>query len=345
MLVRSRVRQVDPGYFALVMATGILSIAASAGGAGTLSLVLLWIAVAGYVILVIAYGWRLAAWPREFLADAVEPTTAFAFFTFVAGSNVLGTRLAAAGYPVVTAALLAVSAAAWLALAYGVPLALVSRRADPPALVSANGTWFLWTVGTESIAVAAGSLPMPARARLAPVVIGCWAVGVVLYLLVAVLVLTRLLRYPVDPAGVTPAYWVFMGATAISVVAGATALRLPADPLLAATRPLIGGLSVVLWAFGTWLIPWLVGLGVWRHIVRKVPLRYESALWSMVFPLGMYCLASTSLGTALGVQWLATLGRDGFWAALVVWAVVLLAMLASLAGLGRAATPAGRAGT
>ena len=55
-------------------------------------------------------------------------------------------------------------------------------------------------------------------------------------------------------------------------------------------------MSVVFWAFATWLIPVLVAAGVWRHFVRKVPLVYVPTLWSMIFPLGMYAVAGIYLG-------------------------------------------------
>ena len=42
----------------------------------------------------------------------------------------------------------------------------------------------------------------------------------------------------------------------------------------------------------------LVAAGWWRHRVHRVPLRYESSLWSVVFPLGMYAVASIYLGRA-----------------------------------------------
>ena len=124
-------------------------------------------------------------------------------------------------------------------------------------------------------------------------------------------------------------------ATAISVLAGAQLLRAPAIPLVAAVRPVVAGLSVMLWAFGTWLIPLLIGFGVWRHLLRGVRLRYEPPLWSMVFPLGMYCVASHALGGALHVPWLTALGREGAWVAFAVWAAVFTAMIASFAGLPR----------
>jgi hypothetical protein len=53
----------------------------------------------------------------------------------------------------------------------------------------------------------------------------------------------------------------------------------------------------------------------------------------MVFPLGMYCVASGALGTALRVNWLVTVGRDGTWVAFAAWAALFAAMLASFAGV------------
>ena len=145
-------------------------------------------------------------------------------------------------------------------------------------------------VGTQSVAVAATALP--ASGALTALAVACWPVGAVLYLGIATLVLAALLLFSAGPAGITSPYWVFMGAPAISMLAGAQILRLPPDPLTAVTRPVIAGLSVAAWAFGTWLIPPLIAFGAWRHLVRRVRLRYEPGLWSIVFPLGMYGVAS-----------------------------------------------------
>jgi tellurite resistance protein TehA-like permease len=292
---------------------------------------LLALTIACYAVLVVANVWRLTRYRREFLADAVDPRKVFAFFTFVAGSGMLGSRLAADGHSGAAVGLLIVAGLAWLLLSYGVPLVLITRPGPQPALSGANGTWFIWVVGTESIVVAATALPSPLPAAVIALSVACWSVGVVLYIVVTGLVLTRLLVYPVRPADLTPAYWVFMGATAISVLAGAQILPLTADPLVAATRPVIAGVSVILWAFGTWLIPLLLGLGIWRHLIRRVKLGYEPGLWGIVFPVGMYGVASRELGRALHVSWLATLGSDEAWLAFAVWVVVFLAMLGSFA--------------
>jgi hypothetical protein len=62
-------------------------------------------------------------------------------------------------------------------------------------------------------------------------------------------------------------------------------------------------------------------------------------MWSMVFPIGMYGVASRELAAALRVPWLVTLGRDEAWLALAAWAAVSLAM--TLAALPRRAPGSG----
>jgi tellurite resistance protein TehA-like permease len=106
----------------------------------------------------------------------------------------------------------------------------------------------------------------------------------------------------------------------------------------------VAGSSVMLWAFGTWLMPLLLILGVWRHVRHRVPLAYEPGMWSMVFPIGMYGVASRELGAALHVPWLVRLGQDEAWLALAAWAAVSLAMtLAALPGARPGPGPGPRA--
>lgn len=337
--MKAAVRELSPDHFALVMATGIVSQATRVDGARRAAGLLLGVAAVAWVALAAAYSWRLARYRGKFLADARDPSRAFGYFTFVAGSGVLGAQLALDGDTGPALTLLVLSGSSWLLLSYSVPLLLAAWPGATPALGKSNGTWFLWVVGAQSIAVLATVLPAPAPARLAPLAIGCWAVGVVLYIIVSVMVAVARLQYRVQAAEVTPAYWVFMGATAISVLAGARLLRLPAGPLSAAAHEVVAGLSIVLWAFGTWLIPLLLALGAWRYLAGHVPVAYEPGLWSMVFPLGMYGVASHELGAVLGVPWLVALGQGEAWLALGVWVLVAVAM--AWAAVGRLFARAG----
>ncbi|MGH3543029.1 MAG: tellurite resistance/C4-dicarboxylate transporter family protein, partial [Mycobacterium sp.] len=87
-------RTLNPGYFALVMATGIVSVAMSNHGAHALSVALLWLACLAFVVLAVATAARIIAFRADFAADLRDPRRAFGSFTFVAAADVLGTRLA-----------------------------------------------------------------------------------------------------------------------------------------------------------------------------------------------------------------------------------------------------------
>jgi tellurite resistance protein TehA-like permease len=259
----------------------------------------------------------------------------FGFFTITAGLDVLGVRLALAGHPLGTAILAGVAAAVWLVLTYGVPASLLLTRAQGSVLGGVNGSWLLWIVATQSLSIAAAILApaWPAQtALLAPVAAGLWCVGLLLYLMIVTLILLRWLTVPMTPATLGPPYWILMGATAISVLAGARDLALPADILVVrATAGFIEGFTFALWAFGTWWIPLLVILGLWRYIRRHWPLTYEPTLWSFVFPLGMYSVATLTFGKAAHLAFMEPLARFMLWVAVAAWALVAAAFLARLA--------------
>ena len=85
---------------------------------------------------------------------------------------------------------------------------------------------------------------------------------------------------------------------------------------------IVAGMSVVFWAFATWLIPVLIAAGVWRHFLRRIPLVYQPTLWSMVFPLGMYAVAGIYLGRADRLPVVEFVGTHWFWVALLAWVLV-----------------------
>ena len=53
------------------------------------------------------------------------------------------------------------------------------------------------------------------------------------------------------------------------------------------------------WATATFWFPLMVAIGVWRHIVDRVPLRYHPSYWALVFPLGMYGAATFRMRAAI----------------------------------------------
>jgi len=325
------VQGLTPGYFALVMATGIISVGLDLEGLVLLSRVLFAICGAAFVVLLVLTTWRFVAYRHAVLEDFLDPRRAFGFFTFVAGTNVLGVRLGVAGWPEATAALLTVSLLVWLLLGYVVPWTAVLGHEERPVVATANGTWFIWVVASQSVAVAsAGIEPVfdGFRRELALLAVVSWSVGVFLYAAAGMLVTLRLMLYPFGPEELTPPYWVAMGALAITVLAGARIVEMADAPMVAVTRDLIAGLAVVFWAFATWLIPVLAAAGWWRHVRRKVPLRYDATLWSIIFPLGMYAVAGIYLGRADHLPVVETVGRVELWVAFAAWLLVLVTMVA-----------------
>ena len=70
--LRDGVRTLYPGYFALVMATGIVSIALSDLTQTLLSAVLMWVAAAAYAALVLLLGWRAVAFRADLAAESLR---------------------------------------------------------------------------------------------------------------------------------------------------------------------------------------------------------------------------------------------------------------------------------
>src|SRR5699024_4235466 len=114
-----------------------------------------------------------------------DSSRAFGLFTFVAATNVLGTRLVIDGHNTVAFGLLMVGSLAWLVLGYLVPWTAVLGTAERPVLQRANGTWFIWVVASQSVAVLAAALEPhiaePGRQSLALLAVTSWAIGVFLY--------------------------------------------------------------------------------------------------------------------------------------------------------------------
>ncbi len=338
----------DPGYFAWVMGSGIVSVGTDLLGYRVLSRVVLGVTIAAFVLLSLAYGARAVLYRPFFRQSLKDPTTAMAYFTVVAGTDVLAARLSMAGHPWATLALGAAGALAWLVLSYGLPFSIMvaARRA---VLREINGTWLIWVVATQSVSIvasaaAATSQPGPLREQLPVVAVTFWAVGVMLYIVLIVAIFLRLLLVEVTAGEMGPAYWIAMGATAISTRAAAGILVLHgpgSEGLVRDMHPFVLGFSFLLWAFGTWWIPLLVLFGLWRYVVRGYSKAYEPRLWSVVFPLGMYTVASLSLGRAAHLGFLVAIARLWVWVGVAAWAGVSLLMVAALV---RALTEPGAVG-
>ena len=329
------IRDQNPGDFAFVMATGIISTGHFLLGPSWLSQALLVIASIGFVVLIVALVIRLARYPSWVTADFRAPERVFGFFAVSASCDLLGTRFAAAGHPMVTTVLACLAATVWFVLTYGVPASLLVAGQHESVLGGVDGTWLLWVVATQSLSTDASTLvPVwPSQSGLlATAAVAFWSVGLVLYLLLVSLILLRWLTVAMTPATLSPPYWILMGATGITVLAGADILNLPGTfAAVSAIAGFVKGVCFVFWSFGTWWIPLLIVLGFWRHVLHRWPLRYEPALWTVVFPIGMYSVATLTFGKTISLSFMEPLSHGVLWVACAGWLLVAAGYLARLA--------------
>lgn len=329
--IREIIATLHPGSFAFVMATGIVSIGMNQQGFVLASRILLGIGLVAWVLLLLALTLRCLFYRDRVIADLHDPVVAFGFFTVVAGTDVLAVRLTDVSWQL-SAVMLAFAAVVGVFLGYGVPWAAALGRAERPVLQHVNGTWFIWVVASQSVATASASIEPymgGGKHEVAVLAVAAWSVGIVLYAACAVFVALRILLYPFSPTDLNPPYWVSMGAMAITVVAGAKIVEMDSTPIIAATSGLIGGLSVLGWAWATWLIPVLFAVGVWRHVLHRIPLAYEATWWSIVFPLGMYAVAGMYIGRADALPIVESIGSGWLWVGASAWLFAAVQMVRS----------------
>ncbi|MGH3094849.1 MAG: tellurite resistance/C4-dicarboxylate transporter family protein [Streptosporangiales bacterium] len=324
------VRDLYPGGFAAVMATGAVSVGISYRHLEVLSLAMLAVGLALFAVLLVAHVWRAVAYPRRVAADGTDPASAFGYLTFVAAADVLSTRLALAGEVYAAIGFAIAGVLAWLVLGYGIPLLVMFRTPGAAVLARVNGSWLMWVVATQSVAVASATLhPVShdARVALAFMAVACWSVGIVLYLVIVVFLGVRILFRTPNLAELGPPYWILMGATAITVASGGQVLQLTGVHAVELVRPVVAGLSLLLWSFGSWLVPLLVAGSIWEWMREGRRLQYDAALWAMVFPLGMYSVATDDFGMATHLHPMTEIGTVATWVAFAAWCVTFAAML------------------
>ena len=322
----------DPGCFAIVMATGITSNAMFDERQRELSDMLFRVNLFVYPWLVLATILRMTD-PRAALwRDLANPRLVFSFFTFVAASDVLGVQIAMRGFVTIPLLLWLSALAAFAILMYFSSGLLIFRYAAWGADLVVRGGGLLAIVGTQSLVllgvpVATSTISEHGNAIFV-LIHALWGIGLVLYGIFVTHFAYRISYMRVEPQDLTPLLWVVMGAAAISANAGSTLVQNgPGPDFLHTMRPFVDGASFILWAWGTWWIPLLVMFGIWKHGVCRIPLSYTPMLWSIVFPLGMYAVATYHLSVAEDYPPLRVLSHLMALVALGAWIATTAALI------------------
>ncbi|HVW45651.1 MAG TPA: tellurite resistance/C4-dicarboxylate transporter family protein [Solirubrobacterales bacterium] len=334
----------SPSYFAMAMATGIVSIGCQLLGLRPVAIALFAVNIATYVVLWVLDLWRVVRFPRHVLADLVSHRRGLGFLTIVAATGVLGAEMVILWHAFTIATiLLGFAGVLWVGLTYAIFAALTIDREKPSLAEGISGTWLLAVVATQSIAVLTALLAAHWGQSLQAnfIALSMWLWGGMLYIWLISLIFYRYTFFTLEPDDLTPPYWINMGAMAISTLAGSLLVENGLhSSFLHPLRPFLEGFTVLYWATGTWWIPIIVILGVWRFGYRRLPFEYDPQYWSAVFPLGMYTVATYRMIEALDLHFLDLVPKVFLGLALFAWLATFLGLLWTLGrGLGNVGHP------
>ncbi len=328
--IKDEVKNLYPGYFALVMATGIIEIACRQLHFNQLASILFFLNNVQQGILLIFLLSRIVWFFPQVKHDIASHKKGAGFLTIVAASCVLGTEYVQGQHMFsVGISLLLFALATWIFLLYNFLAKMILQKEKPSLEAGLNGSWLLIVVSTQSlvILVAALIVHLPFAPELVFLTtLTAWLTGILLYVILLTILFYRLTFYPVTPKEITPDYWIDTGAAAISTLAGITLIN-TSDGMLSVQEyiPVIKVLCLLLWGTATFWLPLLCILETWRHV--KSGFKYSPGYWSLVFPLGMYAVASFKLGSVLQTKFPGSLGRDFVYVATAVWTVIFIAMI------------------
>ena len=332
--IQNEIRNLFPAYFALVMATGILSIACHILEMDFLAFPLFYLNQFFYFVLWILTIVRIVRYPARLFGDMSNHRIGSGFLTIVAATNVLGSQFVILqSNQTIALVLWVLGLALWLLLTYAIFTAFTVKEEKPSLEEGINGAWLLFIVSTQSIPVL-GMLLVSRFEALQEMftfaMLGFYLLGCMFYILIISLIVYRFMFFKIEAEDMNPSYWINTGAVAITTLAGANILLRGHASFLAEFAPFIKGFTVFFWAAGTWWIPYLFIVGAWRHFYKHYPLTYHPVYWGLVFPMGMYTVATYRLAEVLSMDFLLLSPQYFIYLALIAWGITFYGLISRL---------------
>lgn len=323
-----------PGYFALVMATGIVSMGLFLWKYEWLSRLFLYVNIFFYAMLWIILVLRVIRFPVIVWNDLHHPARGVTFLTLVAGNNVLGSQVAViTGRMDIAQGMWIAGLVLWALLLYTFFLVNILKEPKPALDQSISGAWLLIVVSTESVAVLGAIIANSSSVHwlIAFISLCMYMIGGMFYFVLIGLILYRWLFFSMEAKTITPPYWINMGAVAIISLAGSRLVMYArTHETLQGWAGFIQPFTMFFWAFASWWIPLLFLMFAYRHFIARVPLQYDPQYWSMVFPLGMYGVCTFTYASVTEFIFLKPISALFVILALTTWVIVFIGLLIEL---------------
>lgn len=329
------VEKLHPAYFAMVMSTGIISIDCKLMGYNRLAFSLFILNIGIYLWLLLLTAARIRFYPEQFFTDLIDHSRGVGFFTLVAASGVLGNQFILIGQNYeLSRYLWYLCIGLWLGFTYFIFTSFTVKENKPTLELGINGGWLLAVVATQSVSTLGSLLTQHLKTGQQETVffsLCMWLCGGMLYIWLIALIFYRYTFFNFSPSDFSPPYWINMGAVSITTLAGTRIIsNADAFPFLQELMPFLKGFTMFFWATGTWWIPMLFFLGIWRHFYKRYPFSYDPLYWGLVFPLGMYTACTYHLARVLHLQFLYAIPNYFFYVALSAWVIIFCAFLHNL---------------
>jgi len=225
----------------------------------------------------------------------------------------------------------------WIGLTYLIFITITIKETKPALDRGITGAWLLAVVATQSVAILSAvlsrHLEQPLRLDVNFLALSMWLWGGMMYIWMISLIFYRYTFFKFSPDDLAPPYWINMGAMAISTLTGSLLIENASEAwFLRSLLPFLKGFTIFFWATGTWWIPMLVILALWRHVYKRFPLTYDPAYWGAVFPLGMYSVCTFKMAQAMELGFLWLVSHTFVWVALAAWLLTFFGLLRRMVG-------------
>ena len=327
-----QIKNFPPPYFSLVMATAILAIGAELLKWDLLSDSVLVLAILLYALLLFVYIFRSIKFWKKVKMDLKMHMKGPGFLTFVIATAVLGIGFELIWKANVAAQILfGVAMFSWVIILFTLLLGTSLKPKKPPLVKTISGSWLLVVVSIQSLVILTGFVEkkLSSFPWLLEFSLLLWLLGALMYIVFVTLVLYRLIFLPVRPDKISPSFWLDAGAAASLTFAGVSILNsAPAGHTIAGYAPVIKVLALLGWVAASWWLILLVLQETWRHL--KVGFSYSVGYWSLVFPLGIYAIASKRSAEVFKFPVLKDIGNIFVYLTLILWVLIFIWMIIHL---------------